>query len=157
MTVAAHDPALGAMQPAGGSADSPAVEAQVAFDIVKRAMYAVPVLVVLAGLVWGADGAWSALIAIGIVLVNLVLSALGLAWAARISLSMIMAVALGGFVVRMALVGLVVWAVKDASFVDEIALGVTVLVTHLGLLAWETRYVSASLAYPGLKPQRKGA
>ena len=26
------------------------------------------------------------------------------------------------------------------------------LVTHLGLLFWELRYVSASLAFPGLKP-----
>ena len=32
------------------------------------------------------------------------------------------------------------------------ALGVTLIVTHLGLLIWETRHVSASLAYPGLKP-----
>ena len=32
------------------------------------------------------------------------------------------------------------------------ALGITVLVTHLGLLFWELRYVSASLAFPGLKP-----
>jgi hypothetical protein len=31
-------------------------------------------------------------------------------------------------------------------------LAVTVLLTHLGLLAWETRFVSASLAYPALKP-----
>src|SRR5439155_235035 len=27
-----------------------------------------------------------------------------------------------------------------------------IIVTHLGLLIWETRYVSASLAFPGLKP-----
>jgi len=29
----------------------------------------------------------------------------------------------------------------------------TVLITHIGLLIWETRYVSMSLAYPGLKPR----
>ena len=27
------------------------------------------------------------------------------------------------------------------------------MITHLGLLFWETRYVSATLAYPGLKPR----
>ena len=32
----------------------------------------------------------------------------------------------------------------------------TILATHVGLPMWETRHVSASLAYPGLKP-RKGA
>ena len=31
-------------------------------------------------------------------------------------------------------------------------LGATLVVSHLGLLLWETRYVSASLAFPGLKP-----
>jgi hypothetical protein len=30
-------------------------------------------------------------------------------------------------------------------------------VASLGLLFWETRYVSASLAFPGLKPTSKGA
>ena len=29
---------------------------------------------------------------------------------------------------------------------------ILILVTHLGLLFWELRYVSASLAFPGLKP-----
>ena len=33
-----------------------------------------------------------------------------------------------------------------------VALGLTLIVTHLGLLLWELRYVSASLAFPGLKP-----
>ena len=63
-----------------------------------------------------------------------------------------MAVALGGFLVRMGLVTVVVWAVKDTGFVDLPTLAVAVLGTHLGLLFWELRYVSASLAYPGLKP-----
>jgi hypothetical protein len=52
----------------------------------------------------------------------------------------------------MALVTLVVFLVKDAGWVDLLALGVSILVTHLGLLFWELRYVSASLAFPGLKP-----
>ena len=34
------------------------------------------------------------------------------------------------------------------------ALGTTLVVTHLGLLFWEMRYVSLSLAHPGLKPRR---
>ena len=32
------------------------------------------------------------------------------------------------------------------------ALGATIIVTHLGLLAWELKYVAISLAHPGLKP-----
>jgi hypothetical protein len=56
----------------------------------------------------------------------------------------------------MALVGLVLFTVKDTAWVDLPVLAVTVLATQLGMLFWETRYVSASLAFPGLKPPRKG-
>ena len=44
--------------------------------------------------------------------------------------------------------------VKDAGWISRPALGLTIIVTHLGLLAWELKYVAASLAYPGLKPSR---
>ena len=38
---------------------------------------------------------------------------------------------------------------------DEVVpFGFTLVVTHLGLLFWEMKYVSANLAYPGLKPSR---
>ena len=60
--------------------------------------------------------------------------------------------ALGGFALRLFLLTAIVWAVKDQPWVDITALGFTLIVTHLGLLIWETRHVSASLAYPGLKP-----
>jgi hypothetical protein len=56
-----------------------------------------------------------------------------------------MAVALG-------LVTVAILLVRHAGWVDLIPLAVTVLVAQLGLLFWETRYVSASLAFPGLKP-----
>ena len=75
-----------------------------------------------------------------------------LSWAAKISLTAIMAVALGGFALRMGLVTAVLFAVRDASWVNMTALAILILVTHLGLLFWELRYVSASLAFPGLKP-----
>ncbi|MGH9185719.1 MAG: ATP synthase subunit I, partial [Acidimicrobiales bacterium] len=74
------------------------------------------------------------------------------AWAARRSPATVMAVALGGFAVRMALVWLLIFLVRDQAWVDLTALAVTILVTHLGLLFWETRFVSATLAFPGLKP-----
>ena len=128
------------------------VERELAFDMLKRGVWFAPVVLLLASVVWGAEGATSGLVAIGLVAVNLVLAALGLSWAAKRSLNMIMAMSLGGFAVRMGLVCAVLFAVRDASWVNLTALGVTVLVTHLGLLFWELRYVSASLAFPGLKP-----
>ena len=132
--------------------DAPQVEREIAFDMLKRGVWFAPAIVIVASLVWGADGASSALVAVAVVGVNLVLAAVGLSWAAKVSLTAIMAMALGGFAVRMALVCAVLFALRDASWIDLTALGVTVLVTHLGLLFWELRYVSASLAFPGLKP-----
>jgi hypothetical protein len=130
----------------------PAVEAQVAGDMAKRMLPVLPVLVLVAGLIWGVDGAFSGAFAVALVLGNLALSAALLGWAARISLALLMAAALGGFALRLFLLTAVVWAVKDQPWVDITALGFTLIITHLGLLVWEARHVSASLAYPALKP-----
>jgi hypothetical protein len=137
--------------------ESPAVEREIAFDMLKRGIWFGPAIVIAATVIWGSNGASSALVAIAVVFVNLVLAALSLSWAARRSLTLVMAVALGGFAVRMGLVTVVLLLVKDESWIDLTALGVTVLVTHLGLLFWELRYVSASLAFPALKPGDKEA
>lgn len=130
----------------------PAVEAQVAADMARRMLPVLPVLVLVAGLIWGVDGALSASFAVVLVLANLALSAALLGWAARVSLALLMAAALGGFILRLALLTVVVYAVKDQAWVDIVALGITLALTHVGLLVLETRHVSASLAFPGIRP-----
>lgn len=130
----------------------PAPEREVALDMVRRALPIAPVLVGLAVLPWGVDGALSAAFAIAVVVANFLLAAWVLAAASRISYGLLMGAALFGYLVRIALIGLAVWAVKDLSWVEPLPLGLTLIVTHLGLLLWELRYVSASLAFPGLKP-----
>ncbi len=132
--------------------EAPEVERELAFDMLRRGVWFAPAVLVLGAAFWGTEGASSAAVAIALVAVNLVLAAVGLSWAAKRSLNAIMAMSLGGFAVRMGLVCAVLFVVRDASWVDLTALGVCVLVTHLGLLFWELRYVSASLAFPGLKP-----
>jgi hypothetical protein len=132
--------------------DGPSPEREVSRDIAKRGLMATPVLVALCGAIWGMAGVWSSLYGIAIVLVNFLLSAALLAFAARISLGLMMGVALFGYLIRLGLIFLAVFLVRDASWISLIALGLTIIVTHLGLLIWELRYVSASLAYPGLKP-----
>lgn len=132
--------------------EAPAVETQLARDLIKRGAIVAPILLALGALGWGADGLASTAYAEAIVLVNFALAAAMLAWAARISLGLLMATALAGFVLRAALVAAAVLVVKDAGWVAATPLGLTLIVTHLGLLLWETRYVSASLAFPGLKP-----
>jgi len=60
---------------------------------------------------------------------------------------------LGGYLLRLGLLTVAVLLVRNQGWVSWIPLALTLLVTHLGLLLWETRYVSANLAYPGLKPR----
>lgn len=138
-------------------APGPAVESILARDLAKRGVMALPLIVAVAALFRGADGAAAAALACGIVIANFLLGAALLTWAARISLVMIMAAALGGFLLRMGLVVAVVASVRNQPWIDLPTLAVAILLTQLGLLFWETRHVSASLAYPALKPSRKGS
>ena len=129
-----------------------APERDIARDLVKRGLPMVPVLMLVMALPWGVDGALSAAFAAAVVLVNFLMAAAVLTWAARISLAFLMGAALFGYLLRLAVVFAAVMLVKDAPWVELWPLGLSLIITHLGLLFWETRYVSASLAFPGLRP-----
>lgn len=132
--------------------DGPAPEVDVTKDISKRALIVAPVIVAVCAVIWGGNGAWSALFGIAIVLVNFGLAAGTIAWTSRISLSLMMGAVLFGYLVRLGLILLAFLLVKDAGWISRPALGATIIVTHVGLLAWELKYVALSLAHPGLKP-----
>lgn len=131
----------------------PSPAREVALDMVKRGLPFLPVGMGIGALFAELAGALSVAYAMVIVLVNLVLSASLLAWASRISFAMVASVALVGYGLRLGLVFLAVWLVKDMSWVAMVPLGVAIIITHLGLLFWEMRHVSASMANPGLKPK----
>lgn len=133
-------------------ADGPAVERELVADMVRRGLLVSPVLIVIAAAIWGLHGGLSAAYAIALVLANFMIAAALVSWAARISLVLMAVAALGGYLVRLALLTVAVYAVKDQPWVSMVPLALTLMVTHLGLLWWETRYVSANLAYPGLRP-----
>ena len=69
-----------------------------------------------------------------------------------IGLGAMMVAVLFGYLLRLGLIFLAVYLVKDAGWISRPALGSSIIVTHLGLLLWELKYLSLSLAYPGLKP-----
>ena len=129
-----------------------APERDIARHMLRLAVPVAPLVVLVAGLGWGIDGALSAAFGIAIVLGNLLASAALLAWAARISPTALLAAALGGFLLRMVVVVLVLFAVRNQPWVEFAPLGVTVFITNLALLAWESRHISATLAYPTHKP-----
>ena len=71
----------------------------------------------------------------------------------RISLAVMAGAALFGYLLRLGLILVVVLLIKDQSWLDPVAFGIVLIVSHLGLLFWELRYVSGSMAYPGVKPR----
>ncbi|HZN12965.1 MAG TPA: ATP synthase subunit I [Acidimicrobiales bacterium] len=131
----------------------PPVEKEIVTDMARRAAYAAPVIVIVAGAIWGGRGALSAAYALGLVLLNFALSATILTRAAKMSPNATMAAVLGGFLFRMTLVAVAIALVNDAGWVSRLPLGLTVVGTHLGLLMWEARFLSVSLAFPALKPK----
>ncbi|MDW3216816.1 MAG: ATP synthase subunit I [Ilumatobacteraceae bacterium] len=134
--------------------DGEPVEIQVSADMIKRGLVVAPVMIGVCALIWGSAGAWSAAFAIGLVLVNFALSAALISYTAKISLGLMMGATLFGYLIRLGLIMLAVLLVKDAGWISLPALGTTIIVTHLGLLLWELKYVAISLAHPGLKPAR---
>jgi hypothetical protein len=129
-----------------------AVEQEIAFDMIRRALPMAPFWVGAAWLVWGVPGAVSAAFALVLVLANFALAATLLARAAKVSVTFLMTTAVVSYPVRLALLFVAVLAVHSQSWFAALPLGLTIIAAHLGLLFWETRFVSLSLAYPGLKP-----
>ena len=136
-----------------GAIDGPAPEGAIVRDMFRKVAVAGPLLIVAFGLIWGLDGAWSTAYGIAIVVVNFSLAAAFMAWSARISLGLMMFAALFGYLIRLGLILAAILLVRDASWVELAPMGITIIVAHLGLLFWEMKYISASLAFPALKPK----
>lgn len=130
---------------------NPETEPAIAGDLARRGALLAPLAVLAAALVGGADGAASAAFALALVVANFLASAATLAWAARISPGLYLGTALGGYFVRLGLITVAVVLVRDLSWVHLPTVGITLIVAHLGLLTWEMRSISLTLAAPGLK------
>jgi hypothetical protein len=130
-------------------------EREVAVDMARLSLIVGPVLAIGAALVWGWGGLASSLIAIAIVVFNLLLGAWIIGRAVAVSPNLLMGAVLGGFFLRLMLLSAVVLPIRDLGWFEVIPFAIALVGGHLGLLAWETQRVSASLAYPGLPP--KGA
>ena len=132
--------------------ESPAPAMAVALDLARRSIWVVPVAVIISDAFWGLDGVWSTRGGIAIVVVNFLFSAWLLQAGGRIGAAAMGAAAMFGFLLRLGLIMVAVLAVRNMSWVELVPLGLTLIATHLVLLFWELRHVSATLAFPGLKP-----
>jgi hypothetical protein len=133
----------------------PAYEGQVAGDLVRRVLIVSPAVLLVAGIVSGVDGVASAAIGLVLVSLNFLASARLITYTARRSPGAVMGVVLGGYIVRLGLLFGIALALDTVSWIDIGVLLLTVAVVHLALLTWESRHVSLSLGYPGLKPGRQ--
>ena len=135
------------------SHDAP--EREVATDIFRRGLIISPVLLLLALIFWGLSGLSSSAVALGIVLANFLAGAWIIDWAVKISPQLLMSAVLGGFVFRMGVITATVLPIRNQTWFEIMPFALVLIFLHLGLLIWETRYVSATLKYPGLKPRVK--
>lgn len=131
--------------------ECPPVERMIVRDMLRRGWPALVVLVALGG-IWGLDGVPSAAIGVGVAVANVALAAAMVSAAARVSLALVYVASLGGYLVRLALITVSVLAVVRMDWVEVVPLSFALVVAHLGLFVWEARFVSTSLAFPGLKP-----
>jgi hypothetical protein len=127
-------------------------ESRIADHMARHALLIAPLVILGCGIVRGVDGAISAAIGLALVALNFLVSARLIGWAAAKSLTLLQAAVLGGFVVRLFGLTLIVLALEQFAFIDLPVLVLTIAITHIALLMWETRYVSLTLAAPGLKP-----
>lgn len=117
--------------------------------IVRRAAPYGPPAIVVALLV-GALAAdwkvgWSAALGVAVVWLNVIASGLSLARAARVSLSVLYAVAMGGFVVRMAVIVAVMAGLNQLDWFSPLAFGLAVVPATLLLLGFEMKLLAGGL------------
>lgn len=113
------------------------VEAIVARQTVRRAVLVGPVVVLVAGLLRGGDGAVAAGLGVLVVVGNFLLAGAILSRAARVSMQAYHAAALLGFVVRLGLITASMFLIASVFEVDRPAMGVSAVVAYFTLLTWE--------------------
>ena len=135
---------------AGGEHQAP--EREIALDLFRRGLMISPILLALCLIFWGVNGLASGGIGLGLVLVNFLMGAWIIDWAVKISPQVLMGAVLAGFVIRMGILTAAVLPIRNENWFEVIPFGALLIFSHFALLIWETRYISATLAYPGLKP-----
>lgn len=156
MAAAAARPAVKLDDPAVLSpVDGPPVERMIVRDMLRRGWPGLLALVAL-GAFWGPEGVPSAAIGAAVAVANALLAAALVSSAARIGLGMVYVAVLGGYLARLALITVAVLAIVRMDWVEVVPLSFALVIAHLGLFVWEARFVSTSLAFPGLKPVPDG-
>jgi hypothetical protein len=118
-------------------------------ELVRRLLpFAVPALAIAAGAgaaIGGAGAAWSAAIAIVVLVLNFVAHAGSMAWAARISPMILMAVGVGGYVVRLAAFTVALLLLDRLSWFSPLAFAAAFVPATIALLVVEMRFLAGRM------------
>jgi ATP synthase protein I len=118
-------------------------------ELVRRAApYSLPAAILaftIGSAAGGLSVGWSAALGITVVALNLVVSGVSLALAARVSLTVLFGTALIGFVVRMAAIVAAMYGLNRFDWFSPLAFGLAVVPATLLLLAYEMRLLARGL------------
>ena len=135
-----------------GAVEPVAPESDIARHLARRAVLVAPVFLVGGLLGWGPTGLFSAGRGLAGGAGGVRLGAAIITRATQISINALYGAVLGGYVARLGLMTAVVLVVKAGGWLATVPFAITLLVTHLGLLVWESRHVALTLAAPGRRP-----
>lgn len=113
--------------------------------IVPFAFPAAAVAFVIGSLADGSDAGWSAAIGIAIVTANFVAQGVSLSWAAAISPILLLAVGLGGFVIRLGIIVAIIALLDQTSWFSVVAFIAAAAPATIALLGAELKLVSGRM------------
>jgi hypothetical protein len=118
-------------------------------ELIRRILPFAPVALIAAFAIgWfvsGPDAAWSAAIAVVVVAANFVVFAASIAWAAKVSPTMLAIVALGGYLVRLIVYTLVLVGLNTLAWFSPLAFTLALMPTVIALLVYEAKLLSGRM------------
>ena len=129
------------------------IESRIAHDLARHALIVAPVAIIAVGAWRGVPAGAAVALAFALVVANFLASAWVLGWVARTSPDLLMGAAMMSFLIRLVLITAIGVGIKELDILDWPVFCITLVASYLGLLFWEMRSISLSLASPGLKPK----
>jgi hypothetical protein len=93
----------------------------------------------------GRDAGWSAALAVAIVYLNFLANASSLAWAAKISPTLVSIVALGGYAARLIVYTIALVLLNQLAWFSPLAFVLALVPTTIALLVYETKALSGRM------------
>lgn len=118
-------------------------------ELIRRITPVAPLAAVAAfvvgALIGGRDAGWSAGIAVVIVYANFLANASSLAWAAKISPTLVTIVALGGYAARLIVYTIALVGLNQLAWFSPLAFVLALVPATVGLLIYETKALSGRM------------